>query len=1254
MTGADTSKLNPMLEALRRKVSAMNNVSSDLGGRLEKEKTSIAAWAALHGKAGTAIHTDMFTLVTKDKKNREANLWNYISAWIFYVDRSHDELCMLAGTEGMSLSAIIQDDLRDLISGSLRVPYGVGSSGFALRHGQILCLDHVLADPRGTVAIEDLLIGNFSYVAVPIFVKEGVEEEQHADEVLCFVGIVLPCWKAWQGKVDSYKCAASDGELCFAGEIKREVTNAEHAIRMAVHWAREKSIVKAFRKAVKFNKDTLASYRKSPQEWWRQFLATILFEKDITPSPLGVEACLFYGCPKNGTGNTAEENPSPSSSPTTPPARASSYARSDLDSMIRTIVASQEVLINYGASTSNPLNIAWTKKSFDINAIRANPSDMPNDYVADFLNKMLNVQQTPLSPTVEKILVELKYVLWPKDTSQIRLNLYISSPSGTAPINFSEEEFLDSITTPLEALERILSNELTSLGQKILSLNEKEETWQDLVTKRLTHGFRNLACQTFGRWLVGHENPTEDFERTLATFLNGDNKQNMGALSKFVQILSSPYESASSIKLWAVGVWLQEEATWHVSAIEPGGLFPSDVQMFDGTKIAFLDPSVYKVQRFLANATEDDLEHWKVSDTCKKGDTQNTYFRIAAKDHSEHAATRICAGVLGGRAFETELSHLPQVPKIVAARRTRYDADSICISYHTDSNAPEGSLEDICTGENKVITTEWTKKQGGLCAAFCLSDSVLPEAIDRITAHSQPDENILRGICAYYRTETDPWLTYYLNFGEKFNATNYQPTLVWPLDTIVMPDAESRKHVAAYGEYLKTCGVMPYGEWFVTVVPIQVRVSKSEDTLADDAVTVFGLLNLFTRKSKLDPESVSKMKPRDKEGIALLFDDTQRILIEGVVDYAESVVQQTTTESKLSETQLESHEAIAIKKLFETIKPKLSDMIGYIDKARTEADKIRAKIQPEGLGVLINATDRRLENLFVGFHDLKTVRDVSAVDELIEKLDKAMGKENRIEFLSSPMVELWRSEDKEWKKKYYRRVFQCLKTIISDWGRPAREICVAQIIAMLSQVPWENKERFRLKEPAIYLNGSPVRCDLRTSKGTKQFIEMTTCFPQELEEYGNDSFPGNLIAPVREAGTSLAVCSALSVLLIDALKPQQKDNEVYIKNVEVVVRSEKPGGILVVMHGGGRFEHREKDLMVMENRERVSNLATNTDTLAKAVNQFPAFHRCGKEAFSWGLCAPNMPAPGHSFMVYEREGNEIAIVLFFYKREHRS
>jgi len=203
---------------------------------------------------------------------------DHVGLWIVIFDNLADQVHFAKWEDCVLLpSGVMGDPSTRNILENFSALWTAGSSGFALQLEHVLCLSDVMLDPRGAVAVEDFLLGNLSYAAVPVH-----ESDEESSPIVCYVGTFFPAPHAWTGK-DFINCENTEG--CFVAQFEQLVRDYASPIRLSVAWEKEKAVLKAFSDA------TRALRTATMVDPWQMLVNSFLFS-GIRPSPLGVRQAI--------------------------------------------------------------------------------------------------------------------------------------------------------------------------------------------------------------------------------------------------------------------------------------------------------------------------------------------------------------------------------------------------------------------------------------------------------------------------------------------------------------------------------------------------------------------------------------------------------------------------------------------------------------------------------------------------------------------------------------------------------------------------------------------------------------------------------------------------------------------------------------------------------------------------------------------------------------------------------------------------
>ncbi|MBF0466701.1 MAG: hypothetical protein HQK94_16650 [Nitrospirae bacterium] len=155
-----------------------------------------------------------FSDFTEEEEDFKAGLWillDFFNVWLWFLDELTGTIYFPEGAEPAGNNTIATDFIR-----KMELPLGKGSTGYALRISKGLCIADTLTDPRGGVAIEDIVARNFSYLAVPV--RENKEDP--SSKIIAYIALSYPVPYAWHRKEDDCQCINSDITYCFYKKFK--------------------------------------------------------------------------------------------------------------------------------------------------------------------------------------------------------------------------------------------------------------------------------------------------------------------------------------------------------------------------------------------------------------------------------------------------------------------------------------------------------------------------------------------------------------------------------------------------------------------------------------------------------------------------------------------------------------------------------------------------------------------------------------------------------------------------------------------------------------------------------------------------------------------------------------------------------------------------------------------------------------------------------------------------------------------------
>jgi hypothetical protein len=170
-------------------------------------------------------------------QNGLKQLLNFFCLWVWFLDEVNGTIYFPSGANPAGNNVFAAKFIE-----RMELPLGSGSMGYALRSDQGICLSDTFADPRGGVALEDVLARNFSYLAVPVREQIAIEQDKNGEQsdnetealvrkrdgdqqnkIIAYVALSYPLPYAWHPK--SYKCRCNEKKGCFYEKFRRFVAH---------------------------------------------------------------------------------------------------------------------------------------------------------------------------------------------------------------------------------------------------------------------------------------------------------------------------------------------------------------------------------------------------------------------------------------------------------------------------------------------------------------------------------------------------------------------------------------------------------------------------------------------------------------------------------------------------------------------------------------------------------------------------------------------------------------------------------------------------------------------------------------------------------------------------------------------------------------------------------------------------------------------------------------------------------------------
>ncbi len=212
-------------------------------------------------------------------------IMNLHDIWIWLFDESHNVLYY--PFPKYNFGNLVNEDFKSayfesfLKDWSLRP--GQGTAGFAMETEQGVCIPNTFVDVRGSVAIEDLLLRNMSYINVPVF---SDAEQSGSENLIAVVCLVFPVQGAWKCTSDqcgfSFKGEKSRNNPCIYNLFYEFVKKIEIRIQEFWELVREMSIKEKYHKLIELGEEG-ALQEVYEKNWWNKFFKAFLSHKEYLP-----------------------------------------------------------------------------------------------------------------------------------------------------------------------------------------------------------------------------------------------------------------------------------------------------------------------------------------------------------------------------------------------------------------------------------------------------------------------------------------------------------------------------------------------------------------------------------------------------------------------------------------------------------------------------------------------------------------------------------------------------------------------------------------------------------------------------------------------------------------------------------------------------------------------------------------------------------------------------------------------------------
>jgi hypothetical protein len=192
---------------------------------------------ALLEKDNTNI--DLENIIKNNKLNK-----NLIGLWLFSYNEFTDTIETLdIFYPPLELKSNKAEEIKKRIE-KVRIKGGQGTVGFIQRSGEPEILNNTQEDPRATVAVEDFLIRDFSWVGIPVPLPEIKNNEIKSSErdTKLIVSFFVPYFNAWKNNREEVKKSLIENLRKYEGQLLlyKEKKNYENLLNCIVKSGRLK------------------------------------------------------------------------------------------------------------------------------------------------------------------------------------------------------------------------------------------------------------------------------------------------------------------------------------------------------------------------------------------------------------------------------------------------------------------------------------------------------------------------------------------------------------------------------------------------------------------------------------------------------------------------------------------------------------------------------------------------------------------------------------------------------------------------------------------------------------------------------------------------------------------------------------------------------------------------------------------------------------------------------------------------------
>jgi len=736
-------EMQKMLKCLRGDIVA--KCVRDFSRKIWQSRNELLRWANLHGDKTIQSVNDMLRRLREDDSG--GVIEELMTLWIVAFDPMLDQIYLEDETGGILCPTFFYSEKwLKAVTSNMVIPFGVGSIGYALSIGEALCLPNTQLDPRGTVTVEDYLLGNTSFASVPVFSSDDEEAN-----LLCYVAVAFPIANLWTDTGFERCSNQTKGSGCFTNYLSEIVTKYKTSIRLAMQIKKERCIVHAFTKLRNVSQCVTNVGSLNVEKRRYHLIKQMCFQEEV-PSPLGIMQILLL--PLNGN-----EKPI--------------YACSE-----KTV---QRLFIKQIHVDTRREMIYNNRDYGDIKKDKGCFGELLRTYgVCDEIE-------------VKRIETEHADIKKAKSDStdfRIRFSIGIKKDDSRLFDQYDQKElndYVNSITTMLSS---------RNLHQKLENLRLLENYLAATITqKKLIRGVQKLIFSSVCRYLVDRKRPKPNNDSVLGVVSSRFREDTEYWNTLFPERLNV----IKSQILFVIAHITEKQPNWQI-----------DAELGLGSSEDYSDEEVYNVQQYLAAMSKNELESdwgWKRDSDIlvKDEDSKDIMIRLT----KPIGCKKLCSNANGGRAFETAISSPKVCPedRLVAVRR-KDNGDRRILEYYTMPSNPSASLADICCEDMEPCRTAiWKQHDTELWVAgisfspmfYAKLESMQVSNIEinqqdkclmgKVAEKSSNGKIIFPPFDSSYPAQKAPWGEYtnYLK-GKYFELRTEQNIVVYP----IIIDAENK------------------------------------------------------------------------------------------------------------------------------------------------------------------------------------------------------------------------------------------------------------------------------------------------------------------------------------------------------------------------------------------------------------------------------------------------------------------------------